>query len=127
MGLENYCRPPHRISKKVARRNHQEVFQTFALLKNVSTLEIDGGDKHTYQIPEINDLFPKARRTSLRGKMHYKLASIILHGEGKAHLVKLLLDNLQEGGIYRTGENYGSTSDRDSSGFNWTRDNALEF
>jgi hypothetical protein len=77
----------------------------FALLKNVSTLEIDGGDKHPYPVLEINNLSQKTRRISLSGKMHYKLASIILHGERKAHLVKLSLDNLQGGGIYRTGEN----------------------
>jgi hypothetical protein len=88
----------------------------FAFLKNVSTLEIDAGDKHTYPVPEINDLFPKASSIRLRQTMHYKLASIILHGEGKATLAMLSLDNLHEGGIYRTWENYGSTSGRNVLG-----------
>jgi D-hexose-6-phosphate mutarotase len=63
MGLENYCRLSHRISNKVACWNHQEVFQMFAHLKNVSTVKIDGVDKHTYPVPEINELFPKSEQS----------------------------------------------------------------
>lgn len=68
------------------------------MMASLETISIDihGGAKSTIRpLTSTRPLFPKARRISLSGKMHYGFASAILHGWNKEPLETLVLQNLQ--------------------------------
>lgn len=92
-------------------RLSKEVYDMLALLDRATRIDIDGGPYHFNSLELLGltthpSLFQGARNIRIGGKMHYALASAILHGEGKAPLTSLEINNLQEGGLLSTGENF---------------------
>lgn len=82
----------------------------FSLLNNATEIDIDGGTLHrelvsSIIVPHMASCFPAAQRIRIGGKMHYALASCILHGVEKAPIISLDLNNIQEGGLLSTGLN----------------------
>lgn len=89
----------------------EKVYAVFSLLDRATSIDIDTGPDHVESLDLIPlsprpSLFPNARHIQLGGKMHYALASAILHGSKKAPLSSLTLNNVQEGGLLASGENY---------------------
>ena len=78
------------------------IYSLFLLLEKATVVDIDTGYRHPEQVPPTLSLFPSARHIRLGGKMHYALASAILHGSSKAPLTSLNLDNVIEGGLIRS-------------------------
>ena len=89
----------------------EKVYAMFSLLDRATSIDIDMGPWHSESLASIPLsrrplLFPDARHIRLGGKMHYALASAILHGSDKAPLSSLSLNNVQEGGLLASGENF---------------------
>lgn len=75
------------------------IYFMFTNLTKATHINIDTGCRLPEAIPRLPALFPAAKHIHLGGKMHYTLASSILHGDSKTSLISLTLDNIVEGGL----------------------------
>ena len=104
MGLENMRRLPKWVKDKQAIWNPDTIYSIFALLDKVKTVNIDTGTGTPDFVPPLPPLFPAAEHICLGGNVHYNLASSILHGDDKAPLRSLTINNVFEGGLLCGGE-----------------------
>lgn len=109
MGLHQLCALP-RWSQKEGKPSPilqlENIYTLYQSLRNVTNVDISGGDLHDYPYPSLPPLFPKATHVRLSGQMHYALASAILHGPQHALLKSLSLHNLLEPGCLKGGQNF---------------------
>jgi hypothetical protein len=84
----------------------EDTYRMFSLLYKARHVDLDTGAKHVERVPVLPSLFPSATSIRLGGKMHFALATAILHGANKASLTSLSLNNVQEGGLLSSGANF---------------------
>ena len=97
MGLEHHFECHDRGIKEDFDLNL--IYFMFTNLTKATHINIDTGCRLPEAIPQLPALFPAAKHINLGGKMHYTLATSILHGESKTSLISLTLDNIVEGGL----------------------------
>ncbi|KAJ5899532.1 hypothetical protein N7495_004276 [Penicillium taxi] len=109
MGLQQLCELP-RWSQKEGKPSPilqlENIYRLYQSLRNVTFVDISGGDLHDYPYPSLPPLFPEATHIRLSGQMHHALASAILHGPQQAPLKCLSLNNLLEAGCLKDGQNF---------------------
>ncbi len=103
MGLQMIIALPDQINNWENNWIIEDTYQVFALLNRAIHIDLDTGPIHAERSIAVPSLFPSARYICLGGKMHYALASAILHGSNKAPLISLSLNNVQEGGLFASG------------------------
>lgn len=89
----------------------EDNYDMFACLRKVKYIDIFTHSRHIAPCVELPSLFPMATHITLSRKMHYAVATAILHGPNKPDLISLSLNNVQEGGLVRergrtSGENF---------------------
>lgn len=86
------------------------IYSMFTHLTKTTHINIDTGSRLPKGIPRLPTLFPATQHIHLGGRMHYTLASSILHGDSEVPLISLTLDNIVEGGLIYDPETKQSSS-----------------